>query len=309
MPDEGCMLPVLPERARDAHKGNFGHVLVVGGSPGMSGAARMAAESAQLAGAGLTTLGLPAGLALVGEMGRASIMSLSLPDTPEHAPGLRAALAVLGEADKYDVCALGPGLGRAPATRAMVRRLVAELDRPLVLDADGLNALSGDLSPLDQRRAPIVLTPHPGEMARLTGAASAAEIQADRTGVAGRFARKHDCVTVLKGRGTVVTDGNRCCINETGNPGMAVGGMGDVLTGLIAGLLAQGMGVFEAARLGAFVHGLSGDLGAELEGEASLSPEFLMECVPEVLIELDSVREGDGGAVDPERARGAVLGR
>jgi NAD(P)H-hydrate epimerase len=302
------MLPVLPERARDAHKGNFGHVLVVGGSPGMTGAARMAAESAQLAGAGLTTLALPAGLGPVGEMGRASIMSMSLPDTPEHALGLRAALAVLASADKFDVCALGPGLGRGPATRAMVRRLVGELELPLVLDADGLNALAGDLSPLDQRRAPIVLTPHPGEMARLTAAASSAQIQADRKGTALRFARKHDCVTVLKGRGTVVTDGDRCCINETGNPGMAVGGMGDVLTGLIAGLLAQGMVGFEAARLGTFVHGLSGDLGGELEGEASLSPEFLMECVPEVLTEMDSVREAGGGTVDPQRVRGTVLG-
>jgi NAD(P)H-hydrate epimerase len=295
MSEQPPPVPSLPDRDTDAHKGDFGHVLVVGGAPGMTGAARMAARSAQLAGAGLTTLALPAGLSLVGELARASIMSMALPDTPDHFLGLRASLAVLNEADSFDVCALGPGLGRAPATRAMVRRLVEELRIPMVLDADGLNALSGNLRPLEHREAPIVLTPHPGEMARLTGAESPGEIQKDRRGMAVRFSRRYRCVLVLKGRGTVVTDGELCWINETGNPGMAVGGMGDVLTGLIAGLMGQGMAALEASRLGVYVHGLAGDRAAEQEGMASLSPESLMKQLPRVLAEHTSGTSSPAG--------------
>lgn len=293
MTAEKCRIPTLAGRERDAHKGCFGHCLVVGGSPGMTGAAKMAAHSSQLAGAGLITLGLPAGLRMTGDVGRASIMSRALPDTADNVLGLRAAMAVLDEVGKYDVCALGPGLGRARSTRMMVRRLVAEMDIPLVLDADGLNALAGSPEPLRARSRPAVVTPHPGEMARLVGNTTAAEIQKNRQEIAVQYAQQTGCCVVLKGHQTVVTDGDRCCLNETGNPGMATGGMGDVLTGLVAGFIAQGLTAFEAGRLGAFVHGLAGDLAADLEGETSLSPEFLMECVPEVLLVLQSLAAGE----------------
>ncbi len=309
MSAESQRLSALPLRRAEVHKGDFGHVLVVAGSPGMSGAGCMAASAAQRAGAGLVTLGLPSSLNLVAELSLGSAMSLPLPETADGVLGMEAASKVLEEAARFDVFALGPGLGRAEQTRRAVRRLLSELDAPVVVDADGLNALAGDLRPLRGRAEATVLTPHPGEMRSLTGCASTLEVQADREGTARRFAREHGAIVVLKGHRTVVTDGERVCINETGNPGMATGGMGDVLTGLIAGLLCQGLDAFDAARLGAFAHGLAGDLAASRMGELSLVAEDVLECVPEVFRHLEELsRAGHGRAADPEAVRAAVMG-
>ena len=299
----------LPERRRDAHKGDFGHVLVVAGSPGMMGAGCMAARAAQRAGVGLVTLALPRSLNLVVEIALTSVMSMPLPETVDGVLGLDAACRVLEQAGRFDVFAIGPGLGRAEETQRMACRLVRRLQGPVVVDADGLNALAADLDSLRHRRAPTILTPHPGEMARLTGAANAAQIQADRTGAATGFARKHRVIVVLKGYGTVVTDGERVCVNETGNPGMATGGSGDVLTGLTAGLLCQGLEPFAAARLAAFVHGLAGDLAAARLGEVSLIPEDILECLPEVFRALERMgRTAKCDTLDPEEVRAAVMG-
>lgn len=267
-------------RPEQSHKGDYGHVYVIGGSPGMTGAVRMAARSVQLAGAGLVTMGLPAGLNMTGEVGQASVMSLPLPDTPDNRLGLRAGLRVLELAGKCDVCGLGPGLGRAPATAAMVRRLVTDLSIPLVLDADGLNAIAGQDGIVRGRVGTTVLTPHPGEMARLVGC-SVGEVQDQREAVALDCAQGMGAVVVLKGHRTVVAEGDRTWINHTGNPGMATGGMGDVLTGLIAGLIGQGMSAWDAARLAVSVHGRAGDIAVERTGQLSLTPESLMDCVPE----------------------------
>ena len=302
-------LAKLPQRRRDAHKGDFGHVLVVAGSPGMTGAGLMAASAAARAGAGLVTLALPKSLNIVAEVALSSVMSMPLPETAEGALAEEAADAVLARADDFTVSAIGPGLRRADETQRMVRRLAAELDMPIVVDADGLNALAGGLEVIRKRKAPTILTPHPGEMGRLLGV-PAARIQADREGTAVRLAREHGCLLVLKGCGTVVTDGERVCVNETGNPGMASGGMGDVLTGLIAGLLCQGLEPFDAARLAVFVHGLAGDVAAEWLGELSVLAEDVLECVPPVLKVVQQLsRASPHAALDPEDVRRAVMGR
>jgi len=301
-------LPRLPERARDAHKGEFGHVLVVAGSPGMTGAGCMAASAAARAGAGLVTLALPRSLNLVAELALSSVMSLPLPETPDGVLGEAAADVVLQRAADFTVAAIGPGLRRAEETQQAARRLVAGLDLPVVVDADGLNALTEHLGGLRKRTAPSILTPHPGEMARLLGVADAGEGQNSRESVAQDFARENGCVLVLKGQGTVVADGERLCVNETGNPGMASGGVGDVLTGLIAGLLCQGLEPFDAARLGVFVHGLAGDLAASWLGELSMLAEDVLECVSPVLKAVQLVSaDSRQTKLDPAQVQGTVL--
>lgn len=273
-------LPVLPARAPDAHKGDFGHVLVVAGSPGMTGAACMTADAAQRAGAGLVTLALPEGLNLAAEVKLTSVMSMPLPQTGSGALGLKAGVRVLECADRFDLIAIGPGLGREEETFRMVTSLVGKLEPPLVIDADALNALAGETQALKQRKSATVLTPHPGEMMRLAGLSSVEDVQSNRCGEASRFAKEHNVVLALKGHGTVVTDGERLYVNPTGNPGMAAGGTGDVLTGLVAGLLCQPLDTFGAVQTAVFVHGLAGDLAASDKGQLSLTAEDLFDQVP-----------------------------
>ncbi len=289
-------LPALPERARDAHKGDFGRVLVVAGSPGMTGAGCMAAVAAQKAGAGLVTLGLPASLNPVAEIKLTSAMSRPLPETGAPILGERAAEAVLKMTGEFDVVALGPGVGRDSPTTDAVRRLVRELPLPAVVDADGLNALVGAREALREAEAPRLLTPHPGEMARIIGGRPS-EVQDDRRGVAARFAAEYGVLLALKGAGTVVTDGERVYVNSSGNPGMATGGTGDVLTGMAAGLMCQGLGRFEALQLAVFVHGLAGDLAARRKGELSMTAEDVLEDVPAAF---GLVRDAGAGAAPEE---------
>ena len=276
-------LPRIKNRPRDSHKGSFGHVLVVAGSPGMTGAGCMAATAAQRAGAGLVTLALHQDLNHIAEVKLTSAMSLPLPPADVGIVGMQAALKILDVAERFDLAVVGPGLGQDIRTARMVRKLVKELELPLILDADGLNAMQDHVELLRDRRQPTVLTPHPGEMQRLGGFESPAEVQKNRTKVAVDFASENSVWLVLKGQGTVVTDGKRVYINPTGNPGMATGGSGDVLSGLLAGLTCQDMEGFGAACLAVFVHGLAGDLAARGKGELSMIPEDLLDYVPEAL--------------------------
>lgn len=301
-PERVSKLPSLPARARDAHKGQFGRVLVVAGSPGMTGAGCMAATAAQRAGAGLVTLALPASLQAIAEVKLTSAMTRGLPEPGEPVIGEAAAERVLGWAEEFDVMALGPGVGRAAETGAAMRRLAAELPLPVVIDADGLNALAEDLSALAEAAGPRLLTPHPGEMARLLGHGDPGRVQADRERIALDFAAEHGMVVALKGAATVVTDGRRIYANPTGNPGMATGGTGDVLTGLAAGLLCQGLEPFEALQVAVFVHGLAGDMAAQICGELSLTAEDLLTSVPQAF----QVLAGAGGAVVAEALAEAV---
>ncbi len=279
----------LPPRRLNAHKGEFGRVAVVGCSPGMTGAGCLAAHAAQIAGAGLITLALPESLALVGELYRASIMSLPLTENENGVISLLAVPEIDQLAEKSDVCAIGPGLGQEPETAEMVTICTREIRKPLVIDADALNALSHEPDALKEREAPAVITPHPGEMARLIGLDGPAAVQEQRHTVAIDAAKKFGVVTVLKGYETIVTDGNTSYLNATGNPGMASGGMGDVLTGIISAFIGQGMSCLDAACLGVLVHGLAGDLGAEEAGQNALTPETLIKFLPDVMVRLEQL--------------------
>jgi len=270
----------LKRRPANAHKGRFGHVLVIAGSGGKSGAAVMAGLSALRSGAGLVTLALPSGIEGALPDRPNEIMTLPLPQTADRSLGKDALDPLLKFARDKTVAAIGPGLSTHPETAGVVRGLITQLAIPMVIDADGLNNLVGRLELLKDLRAPIVMTPHPGEMARLIGATTA-EVQADRLGVASEFVRRHPVTLVLKGARTIVADrSGAMTINSTGNPGMATAGTGDVLTGVIAGLIAQGQPPETAARLGVYLHGLAGDLAAAEVGEVGLLAGDLIHRIP-----------------------------
>lgn len=260
---------LLPRRPRDAHKGTCGHVLVVAGSRGKLGAALLAATAAARTGAGLTTLATAAGLLPSLEGRVPELMTEPLPDGPTGTVALGDGTALDRLVAARDAVVCGPGLGQAPEARDLVAHLLRTVTRPLVLDADGLNAVAGtDL--LRQRPGSTIVTPHPGEMARLIGV-STGDVQADRVATARRFAAEQGVVTVLKGARTVIAEPDgRVAIVPTGNPGMASGGMGDVLSGILGGLLAQGLTPAAAAHLGVFAHGAAADAVAARRGEIGL---------------------------------------
>ena len=279
----------LPPREPDAYKGDFGRVLVVGGSRGMVGAPVLAAMAALRGGAGLVTMAAPDVIQLAAATlcPCATSIPLACDGSGELA---ESAVEQIAEAVvSCDVLAVGPGLGVGPVQAAIVALALGQT-QPVVLDADGLNNLAqmDDWPALP--RCPLVLTPHPGEFARLTGE-SVEQIQTDRqtaaaSAVEGWSGDADDVVCVLKGAGTVVTDGRRVYVNETGNPGMATGGSGDVLTGLIAALIGQDLPGFDAACLGAWAHGRAGDLAVEELGQTSLIATDLLDCLPAALAEL-----------------------
>jgi NAD(P)H-hydrate epimerase len=275
------VVPRLAPRPRDAHKGDFGHVLVVAGSSGMIGAACLAAQAALRSGAGLVTLAVPRSLQDVAATKVTSIMTLGLAETPARSFSPRALEELRTSAQDFDCVAVGPGLGRHPETLLFAQQVPTVLEVPLVLDADVLFALA-DMPENIRREQPTVITPHPGEMARLTGL-RIAEVQANRLEHAVAFAQRYRCVTVLKGAGTVVTDGRRAYVNSTGNPGMATAGSGDVLTGMVAGLLAQMKDPFAAAALAVYAHGLAGDRARDRLGEVGMTAEDILAEVPPAL--------------------------
>ena len=259
--------------------GAGGGFLVVAGATGMAGAAYLASKGALRAGAGLVTCACPETIWPSLSAKFICVMTAPLPATPEGglaAAGLPRLRERLREASA--LC-LGPGLGRATDTVQLVRTLLQEVKIPTVIDADGLMALGGRLDALAALKGLAVLTPHPGEMAALTGS-TVSEVQADRKGAAKRLAERLGVVVVLKGHGTIVTDGRRVAVNDTGNPGMATAGAGDVLAGAVAGLLAQGMAPFEAAYLGVHLHGLAGDLAAVDLGLHGLIATDILEALP-----------------------------
>ena len=279
------MRGLLPSRPFSSHKGSFGHLVVIAGSEGKTGAAALAGEGALRAGAGLVTVGVPASLNDILEVKLTEAMTVSLAEAPgARALGLAAWPMLKDFLTDKAALALGPGLGTHPETQELVRRLVKELPLATVIDADGLNALAGHADALKNAAGPRLLTPHPGEMAGLLGCTSK-EIQGNRLGFAREAAAQFGAIIVLKGAQTLVAapDG-RVSINSTGNPSLASGGTGDVLTGIIGGFLAQGLTPWDAARLGAYLHGLAADY---LMGEAGhgLIAGDLIDIFPEVLTE------------------------
>ncbi|HPF38354.1 MAG TPA: NAD(P)H-hydrate dehydratase [Phycisphaerae bacterium] len=293
-------LPKLPSRETDAHKGDFGRVLVIGGSRGMIGAPALTANAALRVGAGLVTIACPESIYQSVAVLCPCATTIPLPETPKGQLDPVRALKVIDEARSFgaparpSVVAAGPGLGRGnvrfdQSWRSLIHAFAVERQVPVVLDADGLNAMPTIL-PTDGEKVAwdwsnLTLTPHPGEFARLCGT-TAGDVQSRRRELliaAARAVNARDddapdmrCVILLKGAGTLVCDGDRITENKTGNPGMATGGSGDVLTGVIAGLIAQGLAPFDAAILGAHIHGKAGDLaGAELTQQGMIATDIL----------------------------------
>lgn len=272
-------LPLLPERPEDSHKGNFGLAVIVGGSRGMSGAVAMAGMAALRGGAGLVRLAVPdVCLGIVARF-EPSYMTVPLPSDRAGRISLDARERIVEAASAATVLACGPGMGRSLGLDVLVSWLYVHHAGPMVVDADGLNALSARREVFERPGGPRVLTPHPGEFARLLGAGRAPADE--RQAAAVELAARSGVVVVLKGHRTLVTDGRTQTINQTGNPGMATGGSGDVLTGLITALACQGLSLLDAARLGAYLHGLAGDLAAVELGQESLIASDLIRFLPQ----------------------------
>jgi NAD(P)H-hydrate epimerase len=277
---------LLPPRPFDGHKGTFGTVVVVAGSVGYTGAAALTALSALRTGAGLVYLGVPSSLNDIMETKLTEVITRPLAETAARSLSPESLLDIRELLENAEALALGPGISRDQETQSLVRSIVAEMRVPCVIDADGLNALTPEEVGQRTGEAPVVLTPHPGEMARLAGC-SIGGVLADREGVARATAVKARATVVLKGVGSVVAaPSGELYMNPTGNSGLASGGTGDVLTGIIAGFLGQGVAATEAAALGAFVHGLAGDLAAEALGEAGMIAGDVLDHVPYALMEL-----------------------
>lgn len=297
------MTSLLAPRDPEAHKGSFGHVLVVGGSLGKAGAAAMAGMAALRSGAGLVTVACPRSVlpTIAGFM--PELMTEPLEETEAGTISLRA--LEYGRMDALvqgkSVIALGPGIGRHTETTQFVRTLVEKFRLPMVIDADGLNAFQGAVEKLDSAAHPLVLTPHPGEMSRLIGG-STADVEKDRISVARSFAKEHTLTLVLKGHRTLTAlpDG-RVWVNHSGNPGMATGGMGDILTGMVAGFWAQGLQgkppdpdagpspAHDAIITAVYLHGLAGDVARESQGELSLAATDLLAALPEAIRRVQQV--------------------
>ena len=285
----------LTPRTPDSHKGDYGHVLIVAGSRGKSGAAHLSGVGALRSGAGLVTVATSASCQDVVASMAPEYMTIGL---RENADGLDPdGVDPLLDLAR-DVIAIGPGLGQAPGTRAFIRALVDRATMPLVVDADGLNAFSGEPDGLTGREGrDIIITPHPGEMARLVGM-STDEVQASRLEIARNFATSHHLYVVLKGHRTLIaTPDGKVFINPTGNPGMSTGGTGDVLTGMIAAWLAHLLDAEAACKLAVYLHGMAGDLAEADEGEVSMTAGDLAGRIGDAILELTARRR----VVEPEK--------
>ena len=274
---------VFSPRPSDAHKGHTGHLLVIAGSTGKTGAAVMTATSAMRSGAGLVTLGIPASLNPILEAQVIETMTEPLPETVNGILDDTSVNRIMDLLSDKKCLAIGPGIGTAPETQKLFKNLLQENTKPVVIDADGLNILAGHIEILKDLNTPVVLTPHPGEMARLIRTTST-DVQKDRIKCARDFSAKFNVNVVLKGARTVVAhpDG-RVFINPTGNPGMASGGMGDVLTGIIAGFIAQGHSPELAAHAGVYLHGAAADSLAKNKGPFGYLATDVMDTLPEVI--------------------------
>ncbi|MHB8882057.1 MAG: NAD(P)H-hydrate dehydratase [Thermodesulfovibrionales bacterium] len=281
------IIPLIPERPALSHKGDYGHVLVVAGSRGRTGAALMAAKACLRTGAGMVTLGVPGTLTDIFQARVTEEMVLPLPDDGQGGLSIRALDEILSFlSSRADVAAVGPGLGVTADTAGLIEQMVRTVTVPMVLDADGLNALGSKSGALKKAKAPVICTPHTGELARLLDTASAIP-EYDRVRTAELFAKQECICLVSKGAPTIVADPSGLLFfNTTGNPGMATAGAGDVLTGMIAGLLGQGLPPAGASIAGVYLHGLSGDLAAAGKGMHGLIASDIMEQIPSAFLSL-----------------------
>jgi len=281
------VVDIIEPRYEDTHKGIYGHLFILAGSPGKSGAAALSALGAQRSGTGLVTVGIPKSLNLIMEQKTTEAMTEPLPETDLETFGLVSLDRAMEIAeDKKTAIAIGPGISTTNETREFVYEIIRDSELPMVIDADALTLVGDNPKILNEAKAPIVLTPHPGEMSRLAGI-STEEVQANRIGVALDFSTKYNVYLVLKGaRSVISTPQGEIFINTTGNAGMASGGMGDILTGIIGGLLAQRIEPADACKLGVFAHGLAGDLAAEQSGEAGIIASDVANKLPNAIREI-----------------------
>ena len=270
-------LPQLPPRDPESHKGDYGRALLIGGSRGMSGAIALAGMATLRSGAGLVTLGVPEACLVTVAAFEPSYMTLPLPCDAAGRLRHDAAQQLTEPLEVATAVACGPGWGRSTALAQLAQGLFTKIAQPTVFDADALNGLVAAGATLSHHAGPRILTPHPGEFARLVGEDLEADARSER---AVQLARDAGLIVVLKGHRTLITDGTEVFHNTTGNAGMATGGCGDVLTGVITGLLCQGLTPLEAARLGVYLHGRAGDLAAEQLGEVSLIASDLLAYLP-----------------------------
>ena len=288
-------LPELNPRKSNTHKGSYGRVLVLAGSPGMTGAAYLCSKAALRSGSGIVTLGIPESLNPVMEVKLTCVMTHPLPETEASTLSNKGRKEIMKLCESHDVVALGPGLSQEPETRELILWLIKNIDRDIVIDADGLNALADNVNVLHKLKKGAVLTPHPGEMSRLSGLGSAKDVQKERLNTTTRFVQSirkklsnsKRLILVLKGDKSIVTDHEKVYVNRTGNPGMATAGAGDVLTGIIASLIGQGYNLFEASQLGVYIHGLAGNITAKKKGEVSMIASDIIEYLPDAFIKIE----------------------
>ncbi len=277
------LAPFLKKRLPNTHKGNYGHCLIIAGSEGKTGAACLAAQAALRIGAGLVTLGIPASLNDIVEIKLTEAMTLPLPETEERTLSVRALPRITEILPRISSIAIGPGLSQNPETGELVRKMINEIGLPMVIDADAINLIAGEFDLIKKAGHTPVLTPHPGEMARLIGS-SVVEVLSGRPDIVKQHATEGGCYLVLKGYHTLMANpGGDIFLNLTGNPGMATGGMGDILTGMMAGLMAQGYSKQDSMLLSVYIHGLAGDLAAEIKGEEGLIATDLFDTLPKAL--------------------------
>lgn len=282
-------IPKLGKRPIDSHKGTYGKVLIIGGSVGFSGAPAMAGMAALRSGSGLVRVAVPASVLPIVAALNACYTTMALAEDVNGRMAPEAANVLIHELPDYDAAAFGPGAGTGAGVRETLLALLAVEGLKLVIDADGLNVLAQSGGPggwLDKKKADIILTPHPGEMKRLWKSIFRESMPEDREQCAARCAQKCGCIVVLKGAGTVVTDGERVYVNNTGNPGMATGGTGDILTGVIAALVGQGLPLFDAAVLGVHVHGAAGDAAAKVTGQVGMIAADLLDHLGHAFIQV-----------------------
>jgi len=277
-------IPKLKPRPAEAHKGDFGKVLIVGGSVGMSGAAALAGRAALRAGAGLVRVATPKSVLPIVASIEPCFTTIALPEDSAGRISTKAINTILEAAGQNDAAAFGPGVGLSGALRSVLHSLLEQDGLRLLIDADGLNNLAGMKDWLVRLKAKLILTPHPGEMKRLWSGLLREQPPSGRSEQAVQFAQRSNCIVVLKGAGTVVTDGGKVYVNKTGNPGMATAGSGDVLTGVILALMGQGLSDFDAAVLGVYIHGLAGDIAAEKTGQVSLIATDIIESLSDAFM-------------------------
>lgn len=275
--NQETVLQILPDRALDAHKGDFGKILLLCGSRGYTGAAALAAMGALRSGAGLVYLGVPESIYAIEAVKLTEAIVFPLPDE-KGMLSTEAVEEILRRLPQMDAVLIGCGLGQSAGTLAVTKAVLENTCCPVVVDADGINVLARHMDILRERHYPTIVTPHAGEFARLGGDNSVSKVAA-----ATAFARENGCILLLKGHDTVITDGEEYYVNPTGNPGMAVGGSGDVLAGIITALLGQKINPLLSAACGAWIHGAAGDICAEEIGQYGMLPSDMLEVLPRLL--------------------------